>query len=193
MNQIGQSAKLEAELRTADGDKIPFVISLDDGEIRYAFESGQEIGLRLTNDEAILTERSGGSDQTVKSAKYDRRIGGTPITYEDLAVPFLYWPRAKLNGDEKIYGRSCWEVEVQSPRGRSQYGVVRVWIDKDSGSIMQMEGYNGEGKIVKRFTVKSAQRIDGQWMLKSMRVEAINPETRRPTERAYLEVEGKVE
>ncbi len=192
VNQVGQSSTLQAELRASNGERTPFVISLDAGQIRYSFESGEEIGLELTDDEARLTERSGGKESTVRPAKFDQRISDTPITYEDLAVPFLYWPRAKLNGDDKVYGRSSWEVEVQAPRGRSQYGVVRVWIDKDSGSIMRMEGYDLEGKLVKRFEVKSAQKIDGQWMLKEMRVEAINPETRKPVERAYLVVKDKI-
>ncbi len=192
MNQVGQSARLQAELRASDGERTPFVISLDGGQIRYSFESGEEIGLRMTDDEAVLTERSGGSESQVRPAKFDQRINNTPITYEDLAVPFLYWPRAKLNGEDKVYGRSSWEVEVQAPRGKSQYGVVRVWIDKDSGSIMRMEGYDGSGKLVKRFEVKAAQKLDGQWMLKEMRVERINPETRKPVERAYLVVKDKI-
>jgi hypothetical protein len=44
---------------------------------------------------------------------------------------------------------------------------------------------------VKRFEVVSAQKIDGQWMLKQMRVERIDPETRKTTGITYLEVLGK--
>ncbi len=192
MNQASQSAKLNAELRASDGTKSPFVISSNEGVVKYLFESGPEIALRLSDDSAELTERSGGSESSVRGAKLEQRVKGTPITYEDLALQFLYWPRAKVNGEEKVYGRNCWELEIQAPRGRSQYGVVRVWVDKENGAIMQMRGYNDQGKPVKHFKVVSAQQIDSQWMLKEMRVEALNPETGKPTERAYLAVKGKV-
>lgn len=190
-NQAGQSGKLRAELRAADGERTPFIISLDGGEISYVFDSGNRIGVRMTDDEAVLTERAGGKQSEVRAAKFDQRISNTPITYEDLAMPFLYGPRAKMNGEEKILGRSSWEIEIQALNRRSQYGVVRVWIDKDSGAIMKMEGFNWDGKRVKSFEVKSAQKIDGQWMLKSMRVERIDPENDKPVERAYLDVKGK--
>ena len=37
-------------------------------------------------------------------------------------------------------------------------------------------------KLAKRFEVVSAQKIDGQWMLKQMRVERIDPATRKPAD-----------
>ena len=39
----------------------------------------------------------------------------------------------------------------------------------------------------------SAQKIDGQWMLKQMRVETLDPQTRKILNRTYLEVLGKTE
>ncbi|MGC1479607.1 MAG: outer membrane lipoprotein-sorting protein [Chthoniobacterales bacterium] len=192
MNQVSQSARLAAELRDSDGKRTPFVIALDGGVIDYDFESGPDISLRLFENSAELTERSRGSRSEVSPAKQDQRVMDTPITYEDLALQFLYWPRAKVNGEEKIYGRQCWELEIQAPRGRSQYGVVRVWVDKETGAIMQMRGYNDDGKPIKHFKVTSAQKLDGQWMLKEMRVEALSPKSGKPVERAYLVVKDKL-
>ena len=67
---------------------------------------------------------------------------------------------------------------------------MRVWIDKASAALLRIEGYNSEGKLTKRFEVVSAQKIDGQWMLKQMRVERIDPATRKTTGITYLEVLG---
>lgn len=68
-----------------------------------------------------------------------------------------------------------------------------MWVAKETGAIMQMRGYNDDGKPIKNFKVVSAQKIDGQWMLKEMRVESLNPETGKPVERAYLVVKDKVD
>ena len=52
-------------------------------------------------------------------------------------------------------------------------------------------GYNKDGRLLRRFEVVSAQKIDGQWMLKQMRVETLDPESRKVLNRTYLEVLGK--
>jgi negative regulator of sigma E activity len=67
---------------------------------------------------------------------------------------------------------------------------VRVWIDKASAALLRIEGYDHEGRLAKRFEVVSAQKIDGQWMLKQMRVERIDPATRKTNGITYLEVIG---
>ena len=45
--------------------------------------------------------------------------------------------------------------------------------------------------MLRRFEVISAQKIDGQWMLKQMRVETLDPETKKILNRTYLEILGK--
>jgi len=53
---------------------------------------------------------------------------------------------------------------------------------------MRIEGYDWGGKLVKRFEVISAQRIDNRWFLKQMRVEEMEPGTNRVQARTYLEI-----
>jgi negative regulator of sigma E activity len=65
-----------------------------------------------------------------------------------------------------------------------------VWIDKASAALLRIEGYDREGRLTKRFEVVAAQKIDGQWMLKQMRVERIDPSTRKTNGITYLEVLG---
>ena len=68
---------------------------------------------------------------------------------------------------------------------------ARLWIDQESGALLRIEGYNRDGKLLRRFEVISAQKIDGQWMLKQMRVETLDPETKKILNRTYLEILGK--
>jgi hypothetical protein len=124
-------------------------------------------------------------------AKLVEPIAGTDLTYEDLALRFLYWKNPRLLESETVRSRDAWKIEIPAQRGASQYGVVRVWIDKQSAALLRIEGYDPTGRLVKRFEVVSAQKIDDQWMLKQMRVERIDPETRKTTGITYLEVLGK--
>ncbi len=191
LNPMGESVTLDAQLR-AGSIKVPFTIEVGDGIVRYGFTSPQQdILLRLGENEAILEERRDGGKTPVPISKLDDSVRGGLITYEDLALRFLYWKNPRLLDSETVRSRDAWKMEIPAPRGASQYGVVRVWIDKQSAALLRIEGYDLNGRLVKRFEVISAQKIDGQWMLKQMRVERIDPETRKTTGITYLEVLGK--
>jgi negative regulator of sigma E activity len=71
--------------------------------------------------------------------------------------------------------------------------VARLWIDKKNGALLRVEGYDMKGRLVRNFEVVSAQKLDGQWMLKQMRIETFNPETKKTTGRTNLEVLGKAQ
>lgn len=190
MNQSAQSALLEGRLRTAD-KSTPFQLTLDEGTVTYAFrDPPQDIVLKLGDDAPELFERLGNKRVEVTSARFDKTVRDTGITYEDLSLSFLYWPRPTLLGSDSLRTRSAWKLEIQAPRKESQYGVARLWIDKESGALLRVEGYNKQGRLRRRFEVISAQKIDGLWLLKQMRVETFDPETRKVERRDYLEITG---
>jgi hypothetical protein len=192
VNPLGSNIALQAQLRTGSST-TPFRIVVD-GAVRYQFENPeQELILELKDDESVLSERTGGKASPVKTARFDNSVRGTGITYEDLALRFLYWRNPKILAEESIRGRKAWKIEVQSGRASSQYGVARLWVDKESGALMRIEGYDREGRLLRRFEVVSVQKLGDQWMLKQMRVEMLDPETKKVINRTYLEVLGKVE
>jgi len=191
MNPMGVGMTLEAQLR-AGSVKVPFIIEVGEGAVRYGFTNPQlDILLRLGENESTLEERRDGSKSTFPVSKFDDSVRGGLITYEDLALRFLYWKNPRLLESETVRSRDAWKIEIPAPRGASQYGVVRVWIDKQSAALLRIEGYDTNGRLVKRFEVISAQKIDDQWMLKQMRVERIDPDSRKTTGITYLEVLGK--
>jgi hypothetical protein len=191
MNPMGEEITLDAQLR-AGSVKVPFLIEVGAGAVRYGFSGPQQdILLRLGESESTLEERLDGMQMAVPISKFDDSVRGGLITYEDLALRFLYWKNPRLLESETVRSRDAWKIEIPAPRGASQYGVVRVWIDKQSAALLRIEGYDPTGRLVKRFEVVSAQKIDGQWMLKQMRVERIDPATRKTTGITYLEVLGK--
>ena len=190
-NPLGRPMVLNAQLR-ANGTKVPFQIAVRDGKISYIFENPvQEILLGLGESSSTLEERKGGKTQPVAPARYDDSVRGGLLTYEDLAMRFLYWKSPKLLGEEIIGPSSAYKIEIPAPPTATEYGVVRVWVDKNTGALARIEGYDRKGRLSKKFTVVSGQQIDGQWMLKQMRVERVDPETRKVTLRTYLEILGK--
>lgn len=191
MNPMGQEIRLKAQIRQGK-EKIPFRIVVEDGAVKYQFDDpAQEIQLRLSEDGAELREQIGGKSAAVKPVRNEDRIRESNITYEDLALRVLYRPYAKVLGTEILRTRNCWKIEVQGGRDNSGYAAARLWIDRSNGALMRMEGYGMDGKKVKGFEVLSAQKLDGQWMLKSMRVESFDPETHKLVDRTYLEVLDK--
>ncbi|MDD5200561.1 MAG: outer membrane lipoprotein-sorting protein [Terrimicrobiaceae bacterium] len=186
-----QQTTLRAQLRN-DAGRTPFTISQDHGVVSYTFTNpDQQIQLALGGGASELRERKGGSTAKVTPARYDEKVRGTAITYEDLALRLLYWPNPKLLGEETMILRKAWKLEIQAPKGESQFAATRLWIDQQSGAALQIEGYGPDGRILKRFKVISPQKINGKWMLRTMRVETYDPGTHKVTDRTYLEVLGE--
>lgn len=191
VNPLGQPILLDAQLR-AGSTKVPFQIRVRDGAVSYLFTGPeQEIRLVLGPDSSTLEERKGGAAGAVAKARFDDPVRGGLLTYEDLAFRFLYWPQARLLGEETVERIPSYKIEIQAPAGESAYGVVRVWIGKENGALVAIDGFDKQGRLVKRFKVVSVQKLGDRWMLRQMRIERLDPETRKVDGRMYLEVLGE--
>jgi len=185
-----QEADLGARLRDESG-QTPLRITIHGGVVSYRFDNPtQAIVLALDDGRSAIGEEIGGKVRPIPPGDLDRRVRGTDFTYEDLALRFLYWPGPKLLGQDIVRTRGAWKLEIQSPRETGQYGVARLWVDRESGALLRVEGYDRGGNLVKRFEVNSVQRVGDQWFLKQMRVESFDPVTRKVVGRTYLEVDG---
>lgn len=173
--QVAQQGALNARLREKS-HSIPFQIIWEQDTIRYKFSHpDQVISLRLGEQSAEMWEQTDAASASVIS-HFDRRIRGTSVTYEDLAFRFLYWPHPTVIGEEKTNTRAAWILQIKSPPVQSsRYGTVRIWVDKESGALLRMEGFDFQGRSLKRFEVISAQKIKGRWLLKEMRIEERDP------------------
>ncbi len=188
MLESRQQIDLQGQLRENE-IVIPFRLTQTGPIIRYAFSNpDQVLQLRLGENNSRLDVVTGSGAENFAASQLNQKIRGTGITYEDLALKFLYWPNAKLAGEENVRTRSCWKLQVRAPSRQSQYSNVVLWIDKTSGALMRMEGYDWNGQLAKRFEVVSAQKIDNRWFLKQMRVEELQPGTNKVQSRTYLEI-----
>jgi hypothetical protein len=188
MLESRQQIDLQGQLRQSD-IVIPFRLTQTGPIIRYSFANPQEVlQLRLGENSSRLDVVTDAGTEKLAASKLDQRIRGTGITYEDLSLKFLYWPNARLLGEETVRTRRCWKLQVQAPSRESQYSRVVLWIDEASGALIRMEGYDWDGRISKRFEVVSAQKIDNRWFLKQMRIEQLQPGTSNVESRTYLEI-----
>ncbi len=188
MLESRQQLDLDGQLRQND-TVIPFHITQNGPLIRYSFSEPDEVlELRLSENGSRLDLVTDVGNEKLPAEKLSEKIRDTGVTYEDLALKFLYWPGGRVLGDETVHARSCWKLQLAAPSRDSQYAKVFLWVDKKSGALMRMEGYDSNGKLVKRFEVVSTQKIDNRWFLKQMRVEEMQPGTNKVQARTYLEI-----
>ena len=188
MLEARQQIDLEGQLRE-DEKVIPFHLTQTGPLIRYSFADPEEVlQLRLGENGSRLDLVTAAGSEKFPAEKLNEKIRGTGISYEELALKFLYWPNPRVLGDETVRTRSCWKLQSVAPSRDSQYWNVVIWVDKASGALMRMEGYDWNGKLAKRFEVISAQKIDDRWFLKQMRVEELQPGTNKVQSRTYLEI-----
>jgi hypothetical protein len=188
MMETQQQLDLHGQLRQNDVI-VPFRLTQNGPLIRYSFTNPDEVlQLRLGEKSSRLDLVTDSGTEKFAASKLNQKIRGTSLTYEDLAFKFLYWPTARVLGEENVRTRNCWKLQVRAPSRESQYSNILLWVDKASGALMRMEGYDWNAQLVKRFEVVSAQKIDNRWFLKQMRIEELQPGTNHVLSRTYLEI-----
>ena len=188
MIESRQQIDLQGQLRQNDV-VVPFHLLQDGPLIRYAFTNPDEVlQLRVGENSSRLDLVTDTGTEKFTTSKLQQKIRGTNLTYEDLAFKFLYWASARVLGEENVRTRNCWKLQLRAPSRESQYSNVLLWVDKASGALMRMEGYDWNAQLAKRFEVVSAQKVEGRWFLKQMRVEQFQPGTNHVLSRTYLEI-----
>src|SRR4029078_758062 len=171
MVESRQQIDLQGQLRQ-DDTVIPFRLMQNGPLIRYTFTDPDEtLELRLGENSSRLAVGRDAGTEKVRASKLQEKIRGTIVLYGDLAFKFLYWPNPSLVGEENVRTRKCWKLQLRAPSHDSPYSNVFLWVDKASGAMMRVEGYDWDAKLIKRFEVVSAQKIERRWFLKQMRVE----------------------
>lgn len=189
LNQASQQQSLTGRLRTGP-KSVPFRLDINGPTIRYDFANPpQSLILRLGENSSSLEEVSQGGRGQVTPARYDTLVRDTDISYEDLSLRFLYWPNARVAGEDNKLTRRCWVIDAFPGKADSQYGRVRLWIEKESSTLLQAEAYDPAGKFARRFTVRSGQKIGDQWFLKQMRIESAPKPGAKDRTPTYLEVQ----
>ena len=185
-------------IRKGNSRKVPFSLSARKDTIAFQYKENdvwKRFDVHIGSNRADLLLVNQGKAVVMNPSSYARPIAGTDVTYEDLSLRFLYWKGGTIlpdSADSRIKGRDCYIVQVANPTpGSGQFATVRMWIDKENGTVWQIDGYGRDGKLKKRFTITAVQRLsDGSWFFKQMKMEVRNPENERRTIALdYLEME----
>lgn len=178
--------------------KIPFSLSARGETIVFQYKENnvwKRFDVRIQEKKAQLVEVDKGKASVMAPASYTKTIAGTDVCYEDLSLRFLYWKGGKVlpdSANSRIKGRDCYVIEVPNPTPAvGQFAWVRVWVDKENGTSWQIDGYGQDGKLKKRFTITSVQKLsDGSWFFKQMKLEVRNPQDpNRTISLNYLEMD----
>jgi hypothetical protein len=163
-----------------------------DNSVRWEFQNPpQTLLLRLGENSSSLEEITADGKSKVASAKMDDLVRESDITYEDLAMRFLYWDNATVEGEQIITVTKCWQILVLPPKpDASSYSKVRLWVAQESGALMKAEAFGRDGKLARTYRVVSGQKSgDGLWMLKQMRIQSATVKPGGDRSPTYLEID----
>jgi hypothetical protein len=187
-SEVHLSQPLAGRLKLQNGQMVPFTLTWSGPEVVFQFKNPTEIlRLNLSETDSTLTQQTDQHFKKITGSKFLETVRNSDLTYEDLAMRFLYWPQAKVESEQTIRNIACWVLLVQPPTRNSNYGSVRLWIPKEEGFFLRAETFDTHGKLLKRFEVISGQKIDNRWFLKQLRVERFDPASGKQVSRTYLD------
>jgi len=167
---------LHGELRRGS-KKVPFSILLRGKDIHFQINKGQEaFALKMGPTSQHLFETTGGKARHFPPAKIGHPIAQTNVSYEDLALKFLYWPNPRIAGEDKIKGQDCWRIHMANPESNGRYREVSVWVSKKQRALMRVIGYGAKPKraALKQFEVTDIMKRKGGWTAKTLKVSGFN-------------------
>lgn len=186
-----QQNDLNGTLRK-NGKRTPIGLFLRGKDIQFQYKKNKQwqiFHMRLNQNNFDLFEIINGKNVKFATQKLSQPIMGTDLTYEDLAFRFLYWPNAQIVGEDTIKLQKCHKIRLINPGEGGKYDIVYLWVHQKFNALMQVVGYNKNGKILKRFHVTELMKVDKGQTLKKMNVETFNPATEKAVGITYLELE----
>ena len=124
--------------------------------------------LKRGGGETRLTLRDGDGAE-VPFAR-EGSILNTDVTWSDLTLDYLWWDDFSFDGEregETVHGQVC-SVVVMRKGDR----MVRVWVDRKTGALMQAEEFGG-GKPVRRLWGTRIKKFGDRWMANVLEVETM--------------------
>lgn len=98
------------------------------------------------------------------------RILKTDVTWLDLTLDFLWWPKAEYEAEregESVHGQKCDVILISNGERK-----VRAWCDKKTGCLMQAEELRN-GKPFRRLWGTRIRKFDGRWFPNVLEVETL--------------------
>ena len=116
--QASRHEALDGQLRNdEDGKVFPFRLVADGPLVRYQFSGNPPTAVQVQYNEenSELQESTGATTEKLTPTNFDKKILGTDLAYEDLALRFVYWSKATLEGEDTIRTPCRVETPAQCP------------------------------------------------------------------------------
>lgn len=184
-----QQNDLNGTLRK-NGKRTPIGLFLRGKNIQFQYQKDKKwtvFHMRLNQKNFDLFEIINGKNVALPPKKLGQPIINTDLTYEDLAFRFLYWPHPKIVGEDVIKLQKCHKIRMVNPGNGGRYDIVYIWVHQKYNALMQVAGYDKNGKLLKRFHVTELMKVTNGQTLKKMNVETYNPANGKATGITYLE------
>jgi len=110
-------------------------------------------------------------------------FAGSDFSLTDLGLEFFHWPLQRLLRTEMRKGQVAKVLESVDPHPGGGYARVITWLEKESGAPILAEAYDGHDKLLKQFSIKSVEKVNGQYQLQEMQIS--NPKTESRTRIDY--------
>jgi len=110
------------------------------------------------------------SDLQPSASNLQAGILGTDVTWSDLTLDYLWWDDFTFDAEregETVHGQVCAVVVMK--KGER---LVRVWIDRKTGAMMQAEEFAGE-KALRRLWGTRLKKFGERWMANVLEVETL--------------------
>ncbi|MCW1883696.1 outer membrane lipoprotein-sorting protein [Luteolibacter flavescens] len=176
-----QQMDLTGSVEKSGGPKLGLNLFIRDKNMQFQLGDKERFHIRMGDERAELLNviDDKGTTRAFPASKLSDSIAGTDVSYEDLTLRFLYWPNAKLEGEEKANSEQCYKIRLDNPGKDGAYGVVYVWVHKKHGAFWQIRAHDRKGTPMKEFQVNSVMKMpSGGYTIKEMRVNALDSNSR---------------
>jgi len=107
---------------------------------------------------------------TISGHMLRQSINGSDLSYEDMmsdeTINEDY--KATTTGEEIIFDRACWVVELTALKVGVAYPTRKLWIDKERYLPLRGEYFAKSGKLLKRMEILKVMQTNGRWFPKEM-------------------------
>ncbi|MEZ5405566.1 MAG: outer membrane lipoprotein-sorting protein [Verrucomicrobiia bacterium] len=124
--------------------------------------------------------------------QWNRSILKTDLTYEELALDFLSWPKIEMVGTDSFKTENAFILDAFPMKKTESFSKVRFWVSQQHYVWMRADFYNQNNQIAKRIEVNGVQKIDNVWFLKELQISTRFLDRDLSRSRTYLEIQ-KVE
>lgn len=185
-----QAFTLTGQIR-ASKNLHPIVLKTNGREMIYeALDSPLQIRVHLDAGGSEVYTRASANQQwkRVTGKAITESVLGSDITYEELGLHFLSWPRIEPVGVDSIKTFKSYAFDAYPEGIASRYAKVRFWITHDHCLMIRADGYNKDDQIIKRVEVNGVAQIKDAWTIKQMMISTMIPGRELSKSRTYIDI-----